>query len=616
MFGGATIGTMQFVMIGMFKNFYGVVPKQTSSVKSLCQIPFSHRVYPSNSTYVRCLQPAEIDFRSEVIIVIFSGIVEYAQVIVASLMTLLVTYNKLGATMTVLFGFLTSLNAASFGFSIYLVPVSEQTRGASFYLGIKSVCWAYLFAIAIVLFQVQIRRMAKLKIQKIRQVATNIFYIMCGAHIFFCIVFGAWSIPIAIRINITASGLSTDLIGAFTTLLAVIFKFTADKYDNVHLKRLTYVAVGITIFLYAVGVTTAAVMVSVMAVTREALVASILYLIIRGFFGVMAFLVILGALISRFFVLNVIFHETTLKNTSLELETPLIETSITQAFEHDIQPWIVNVTDLSFDSKISEGAFGVVFRGKYKGSHVAIKKLKMINVDLEFENEVRMLMSLRHPNIVLFMGACIGDEYKFIVTEAMATSLDKVVHKHGDRDQSQRHVNMKFNTKLNVLMDVARAVSYMHQKEVPICHRDLKPNNILLDNTSSVAKICDLGTSRNVVSSATMTGNVGTFMYMSPEVLFNRAYTEKCDVYSYGIIMHEIFFEIKPYTGPGDCLEDTLNPFLLGSKVTQGTRPSIPDMSDADTREMAYLELMKRCWDQEPDNRPPFTEILATLENL
>ncbi len=108
------------------------------------------------------------------------------------------------------------------------------------------------------------------------------------------------------------------------------------------------------------------------------------------------------------------FYETAIKNA--DLGVPLVEDMRDEDFERDIEPWIIHdINDLTFDSKISEGAFGVVFRGKYKGSAVAIKKMKMQEDDEEFQHEVRMLISLRHPNIVLFMGACLGTEFKVCV---------------------------------------------------------------------------------------------------------------------------------------------------------------------------------------------------------
>jgi mitogen-activated protein kinase kinase kinase 7 len=117
-----------------------------------------------------------------------------------------------------------------------------------------------------------------------------------------------------------------------------------------------------------------------------------------------------------------------------------------------------------------------------------------------------------------------------------------------------------------------------------------------------------------------MTGNVGTHMYMvcsylaltqqSPEVLYNRPYTEKCDVYSFGIILYELFFEEKPYDEPANNL------FMLGIEITQGKRPSIRYSSTMSSREKEFLILTQQCWDQNANDRPDFAQILKKLEEL
>jgi len=183
----------------------------------------------------------------------------------------------------------------------------------------------------------------------------------------------------------------------------------------------------------------------------------------------------------------------------------------------------------------------------------------------------------------------------------------------------------------------------MHSREPPVCHRDLKPSNILLDKNITMAKICDFGTSRNVVSNATMTGNIGTFMYMSPEVLFNRPYTEKCDVYSFGIMMHEIFTLKRPYVA-----SDNISQFAIGLQIINGFRPSIPSeifsSEEPDEQSLAsvvqyfyesnelsncsltekdifhlvrmYFELCVSLWSNDSNDRLTFDQIIVKLEEI
>lgn len=109
-----------------------------------------------------------------------------------------------------------------------------------------------------------------------------------------------------------------------------------------------------------------------------------------------------------------------------------------------------------------------------------------------------------------------------------------------------------------------------------------------------------------------MTGSIGTICYMSPEMLMNKVKQEtsfKTDVYSFGIIMHEVFFEKVPYLDS----EDFDSIIALGSHVVKGLRPFIPDRSYSDA-ENAYIDLMQRCWSAKIAERPTFEEILREFE--
>ncbi|KAG2386911.1 hypothetical protein C9374_001946 [Naegleria lovaniensis] len=294
-----------------------------------------------------------------------------------------------------------------------------------------------------------------------------------------------------------------------------------------------------------------------------------------------------------------------------------------------------SASDLQFTERISEGASGVVFKGSFKGTDVAIKKMKITDTDDQeqeiFEKEVFLLKSLRHPNVLSFIGVCIGssDElqhYQFIITEFMD---------NGSLDRYMRKLRGKFymETKLDILMDICRGMVYLHYKG--IIHRDLKPQNILLTKEGT-AKIGDFGISRVQNTQNTMTGQTGTLEYISPEVLQQIRYSEKCDVYSFAMIMYEVLFECKPYEKVAD-----LNMFTLALKVLGGLRPSIPfDEENNDqvlefikhngistnlsSHHLAqvildYVRLMRQCWSADDVSRPSFEQLLdkfATMRGL
>jgi serine/threonine protein kinase len=103
-----------------------------------------------------------------------------------------------------------------------------------------------------------------------------------------------------------------------------------------------------------------------------------------------------------------------------------------------------------------------------------------------FEHEVQILRSLRHPNIVLFMGVSINDTKRFIVTELMpGKSLDIMIHKHSKRITNKYHNALTFDRKVDLLLDVIRGMQYLHSLQPAIVHRDLKPSNILVRTNCS-----------------------------------------------------------------------------------------------------------------------------------
>jgi hypothetical protein len=300
--------------------------------------------------------------------------------------------------------------------------------------------------------------------------------------------------------------------------------------------------------------------------------------------------------------------------------------------EHDFESskWIIKMDDLKFEERISEGSFGVVFKGLLHGrTAVAIKKLKRDDQYDEFEQEVQILLHLRHPHTVLFIGVCVNDDYRFIVTEyCNGGSLEDVLYerktKRSNRKKKHMHQALSFKKKCSLLHDVINGMVYLHSMTPPICHRDLKPSNILLDKNLTVAKVCDFGTSKLLSMDMTMTGRIGTIRYMSPEVIRNERYDQRSDIYSFAIVMYETFFEQAPYTSfpllynhsssdsSSSNSEELINPWNLGLQIAKGVRPVLPDeetMAKFSDAEKCYIDIMKRCWDHDPSKRPTFAEL-------
>jgi hypothetical protein len=136
--------------------------------------------------------------------------------------------------------------------------------------------------------------------------------------------------------------------------------------------------------------------------------------------------------------------------------------------------WVIPPKDLKIVKNIASGSFGQVFVGKYKETTVAIKKLK-VDDDEMFHKEVGFLVTLRHPNIVLFIGVCGNGDYQLIVTEYLENgSLDKFLR----LTVNHRHTAFPFVKKMEILMDIIKGMQYLHS--MGLIHRDVKSQNILV----------------------------------------------------------------------------------------------------------------------------------------
>ncbi|XP_006660922.2 serine/threonine-protein kinase STY46-like [Oryza brachyantha] len=260
--------------------------------------------------------------------------------------------------------------------------------------------------------------------------------------------------------------------------------------------------------------------------------------------------------------------------------------------------WEIDVKLLKFGNKVASGSYGDLYRGTYCSQDVAIKVLKpeRINSDMqrEFAQEVYIMRKVRHKNVVQFIGACTKPPNLCIVTEYMSGgSVHDYLHKHKGV--------FKLPALLGVSVDVSKGMSYLHQNN--IIHRDLKTANLLMDENGTV-KVADFGVARVKAQSGVMTAETGTYRWMAPEVIEHKPYDHKADVFSFGILMWELLTGKIPY--------EYLTPLQAAVGVVQkGLRPTIPKNAHA-----KLSELLQKCWQQEPAERPDFSEILETLQRI
>ncbi|KAM3753902.1 hypothetical protein ACB098_03G127200 [Castanea mollissima] len=225
---------------------------------------------------------------------------------------------------------------------------------------------------------------------------------------------------------------------------------------------------------------------------------------------------------------------------------------------------IIEATE-DFDIRycIGSGGYGSVYKAQLpSGKVVALKKLNCLEaedpiVDKSFKNEVKMLTEIRHRNIVKLHGYCLHKRCMILIYEYMERgSLFCVL------ENDVEAVELDWTKRVNIIKDIAHAISYMHHDCIPIIvHRDISSNNILLNSKLEQAFVSDFGTARLLdPNSSNQTLVAGTYGYIAPELAYTMVFTEKCDVYSFGVVALEILMG----THPGELLT-TLSSSLSSS---------------------------------------------------
>lgn len=295
--------------------------------------------------------------------------------------------------------------------------------------------------------------------------------------------------------------------------------------------------------------------------------------------------------------------------------------------------WTISCSEIQLHERIDGGApgsYGDVYRARYRDITVALKKLKLRTkeIEREFQRETELMKSMRHENIVLFLGA--GrfefDDCPFLIVEYM---------KNGELTSILRNkeVNLTIKQQLKFCLDAAKGMKYLHSQRPPRIHRDLKSSNLLV-SARWVVKVSDFGSARLVKSQGErfpvvrrrtspsnsldeagepllaaethLSDGVGAALWRAPEIFACEPYGTSADVYSFGIVMWEIIAREVPFS------ERAFNwMHQVKDAVVAGIRPAfltgVP---------RSYQDLMKECWAGDPSQRPAFPEIVRRLQYI
>ena len=276
------------------------------------------------------------------------------------------------------------------------------------------------------------------------------------------------------------------------------------------------------------------------------------------------------------------------------------------------------------DEDLGRGAYGRVFKARYRGSLCAAKEIHSILIEAaytpaerrrlqdNFIHECSHCSNLNHPNIVHFIGIYHPPQQLFpvMIMELMDESLTAYAEKP----------NISFKRRVSILYDVAEGLSYLHSRNPPVIHRDLSPNNVLLKHLPllPVAKIADLGVAKIVnvddkSSKSYQTKVPGTVDFMPLEAFGDKPkYGTPLDVFSYGGIM--LYTVNGKWPGPTALADfDPVTRQVRGFSEVERRQEHLDKMRG----EAEVLRpLIEACLDNDPVKRPSILELSAKIKPL
>ena len=296
---------------------------------------------------------------------------------------------------------------------------------------------------------------------------------------------------------------------------------------------------------------------------------------------------------------------------------------------------LVQFSELDVLDKIGAGAFGEIFKCRWRGTLVAAKCIKSTKIIeywkednlmtsqrsiknkteefteeevqlalTDFRMETGILRTLRHPNIVMLLGYSTTENFEVMISELMKCSLLDVF-----KSQMIHRTTMSKKKQILYAQQLARGMNYLHKCTPPVIHRDLKPANLLID-ISGTLKISDFGLAKvrpdpllQETDKFRMTGETGSYRFMAPEVFRHEHYSETVDVYSFAMIFYYLLAGRPPW-------EQLSGLKAVIQASTEADRPIVDRSWD-----IKISGLMQRCWEETPSSRPSFSVILEELHS-
>lgn len=295
----------------------------------------------------------------------------------------------------------------------------------------------------------------------------------------------------------------------------------------------------------------------------------------------------------------------TRRKSLLEFVNTAIRKSENNHFCTTEDDYSIREDDVTVTETLEVSGNAIIRKCLWRQEEVCVKSLPTSDT---IHNEVHVLSKCIHPRICQFLGAYDsmydGNQYTNLVFEYMD---------NGSLHDYLAKTKLDNNKKCIILEDVAKALIYLHNRRPElIMHRDMKPNNILITR-SGRAKVADFGISKLVKNNSGImigekilhTGEIGSYLWMSPEVLSHETYNQMSDIYSFGLIIYKVFSESEPWE------ECNLN--AVQHMYAKHNR-ALPEIRS--TGNTHIDSLVKQCISYNPTDRPTANDILVRLTYL
>ena len=269
--------------------------------------------------------------------------------------------------------------------------------------------------------------------------------------------------------------------------------------------------------------------------------------------------------------------------------------------------FFINFDEIRRERPIGKGGMGELFLGEWQGKQIAIKKIKLDYIknnilSNKFINEINIIASMRHPNILLFMGVTIDNDTYYMITEYLPSGS---LHEYLHESKKNRAKPLTDKQKIKIALQIAIAVQYIHSRQ--ILHCDLKSANILIDKNFNI-KLIDFGLS--YFMSEAPNGYIGTARWMAPEILNGKKYSIYSDIFSYGMILIELLTEKVPYY---DVFNYDIDKEKLRKYVNKKIDKKEKFINIPKTGNIILRLIAEKCLEAIPENRMSLNQIIKYL---